>query len=93
MFIVSKDINESNLTKEHIELLLDNIYTGAFIKDASGKYLYFSKTLCEFFGKSREEIIGKCDEEIFPSNIVETFKETDKIVIESKVGKLYEDKK
>ena len=92
LFIVSKDINESNLTKEHIELLLDNIYTGAFIKDASGKYLYFSKTLCEFFGKSREEIIGKCDEEILPSNIVETFKETDKIVIESKVGKLYEDK-
>ena len=92
LFIVSKDINESNLTKEHIELLLDNIYTGAFIKDASGKYLYFSKTLCEFFGKSREENIGKCDEEIFPSNIVETFKETDKIVIESKVGKLYEDK-
>ena len=92
LFIVSKDINESNLTKEHIELLLDNIYTGAFIKDASGKYLYFSKTLCEFFGKSREEIIGKCDEEIFPSNIVETFKETDKVVIESKVGKLYEDK-
>ena len=92
LFIVSKGINESNLTKEHIELLLDNIYTGAFIKDASGKYLYFSKHLSEFFGKSREEIIGKCDEEIFPSNIVETFKETDKIVIESKVGKLYEDK-
>ena len=92
LFIVSKDINESNFTKEHIELLLDNIYTGAFIKDASGKYLYFSKTLCEFLGKSRDEIIGKCDEEIFPSNIVETFKETDKIVIESKVGKLYEDK-
>ena len=92
LFIISKDINESNFTKEHIELLLDNIYTGAFIKDASGKYLYFSKTLCEFFGKSRDEIIGKCDEEIFPSNIVETFKETDKIVIESKVGKLYEDK-
>ena len=92
LFIVSKDINESNLTKEHMELLLDNIYTGAFIKDASGKYLYFSKHLSEFFGKSRDEIIGKCDEDIFPSNIVETFKETDKIVIESKVGKLYEDK-
>ena len=92
LFIVSKDINESNLTKEHIELLLDNIYTGAFIKDASGKYLYFSKNLSEFFGKSRDEIIGKCDEEIFPSNIVETFKATDKIVIDSKVGKLYEDK-
>ena len=92
LFIVSKDINESNFTKEHMELLLDNIYTGAFIKDASGKYLYFSKHLSEFFGKSRDEIIGKCDEEIFPSNIVETFKETDKIVIESKVGKLYEDK-
>ena len=92
LFIISKDINESNFTKEHIELLLDNIYTGAFIKDASGKYLYFSKHLSEFFGKSRDEIIGKCDEEIFPSNIVETFKATDKIVIESKVGKLYEDK-
>ena len=92
LFIVSKDINESNFTKEHMELLLDNIYTGAFIKDASGKYLYFSKHLSEFFGKSRDEIIGKCDEDIFPSNIVETFKETDKIVIESKVGKLYEDK-
>ena len=92
LFIISKDINESNLTKEHMELLLDNIYTGAFIKDSSGKYLYFSKHLCEFFGKSRDEIIGKCDEEIFPSNIVETFKATDKIVIDSKVGKLYEDK-
>ena len=91
LFIVSKDINESNLTKEHIELLLDNIYTGAFIKDASGKYLYFSKTLCEFFGKSREEIIGKCDEEIFPSNIVETFKETDKIVFS--IGVFSDDKK
>ena len=92
LFIVLKDITESNFTKEHIELLLDNIYTGAFIKDASGKYLYFSKHLSEFFGKSRDEIIGKCDEDIFPSNIVETFKETDKIVIDSKVGKLYEDK-
>ena len=92
LFIVLKDITESNFTKEHIELLLDNIYTGAFIKDASGKYLYFSKHLSELFGKSRDEIIGKCDEDIFPSNIVETFKETDKIVIESKVGKLYEDK-
>ena len=92
LFVLSKDIENSIFTKEHMELLLDNIYTGTFIKDASGRYIYFSKCLCEFFGKSREEIIGKYDEEIYPVNIAETFKITDKIVTESKVGKLYEDK-
>lgn len=92
LFVVSKNIDESILKKEHMKLVLDNIYTGTFIKDASGKYVYFSERLCELFGKSPEEIIGKCDEEVFTSDIAETFKKTDKIVIKSKVGKLYEDK-
>src|SRR5699024_5179480 len=70
----------------------DNIYTGTFIKDASGKYLYYSKPLCKFLGKSQEEVIGRYDEEIFPESIAENFKAKDKIVIDSKVGKLYNDK-
>lgn len=92
LFIVSKEIENLNFTTEHLELLLDNIYTGTFIKDASGKYLYYSKPLCEFLGKSQEEVVGRYDEEVFPANIAEHFKSTDKIVINSKVGKLYEEK-
>ena len=92
LFIVSKEIENLNFITEHIELLLDNIYTGTFIKDASGKYLYYSKPLCKFLGKSQEEVIGRYDEEIFPESIAENFKATDKIVIKSKVGKLYNDK-
>ena len=92
LFIISKDIESSILKKEHMELLLDNIHTGTFIKDASGKYVYYSKRLCESFGKFQEEIIGKYDEEVFPSNIAEDFKKTDQVVANSRVGKLYEDK-
>lgn len=92
LFILAKEIENLNFITKHIELLLDNIYTGTFIKDASGKYLYYSKPLCKFLGKSQEEIIGRYDEEIFPASIAENFKATDKIVIKSKVGKLYNDK-
>ena len=92
LFILAKEIENLNFIPEHLELLLDNIYTGTFIKDASGKYLYYSKPLCKFLGKSQEEIIGRYDEEIFPESIAENFKATDKIVIKSKVGKLYNDK-
>ena len=92
LFILAKEIENLNFIPEHIELLLDNIYTGTFIKDASGKYLYYSKPLCKFLGKSQEEVIGRYDEEIFPESIAENFKATDKIVIKSKVGKLYNDK-
>lgn len=88
LFILAKEIENLNFITEHIELLLDNIYTGTFIKDASGKYLYYSKPLCKFLGKSQEEVIGRYDEEIFPASIAENFKATDKIVIKSKVGKL-----
>ena len=92
LFILAKEIENLNFIPEHLELLLDNIYTGTFIKDASGKYLYYSKPLCKFLGKSQEEVIGRYDEEIFPESIAENFKATDKIVIKSKVGKLYNDK-
>ena len=92
LFILAKEIENLNFITKHIELLLDNIYTGTFIKDASGKYLYYSKPLCKFLGKSQEEIIGRYDEEIFPASIAENFKATDKTVIKSKVGKLCQDK-
>ena len=92
LFILAKEIENLNFIPEHLELLLDNIYTGTFIKDASGKYLYYSKPLCKFLGKSQEEIIGRYDEEIFPASIAENFKATDKTVIKSKVGKLCQDK-
>lgn len=92
LFILAKEIENLNFIPEHLELLLDNIYTGTFIKDASGKYLYYSKPLCKFLGKSQEEVIGRYDEEIFPESIAENFKATDKTVIKSKVGKLCQDK-
>ena len=92
LFILAKEIENLNFIPEHLELLLDNIYTGTFIKDASGKYLYYSKPLCKFLGKSQEEVIGRYDEEIFPASIAENFKATDKTVIKSKVGKLCQDK-
>ena len=92
LFVLSKDIDNSIFTKEHMELVLDNIDIGTFIKDASGKYLYSNKAICKLFGKPQEEIIGKYEEEIFPSNFAEIFKITDKKVAESRIGKLYEDK-
>lgn len=92
LFIISKDIAKSILTKEQMELLLDNPYSGTFIKDASGKYIYASKTLGKFLGKTQEDIIGKYASEIFPSDISDSFIKMDKIVSESKVAKLYDEK-
>ena len=91
LFIVSKDMENDIFTKEHMELLLDNLYAGTFVKDASGKYIYASKTLGKFLGKTQEDIIGKYAHEIFPSNISESFIKMDKVVSESKVGKLYDE--
>lgn len=91
LFIVSKDINDSILTKEYMELLLDNLYLGTYIKDDSGKYIYANKTLANFLGKTQEEMIGRYDHEIFPSNISDSFIKMDKVVKESKVAKLYDE--
>lgn len=88
---MSKDINDSILTKEYMELLLDNLYLGTYIKDDSGKYIYANKTLANFLGKTQEEMIGRYDHEIFPSNISDSFIKMDKVVKESKVAKLYDE--
>lgn len=91
LFIVSKDINDSILTKEYMELLLDNLYLGTYIKDNSGKYIYANKTLANFLCKTQEEMIGKYDHEIFPANISDSFIKMDNVVKETKVAKLYDE--
>ncbi|WP_286316242.1 ATP-binding protein [Romboutsia ilealis] len=91
LFIVSKDINDSVFTTEYMELLLDNLYLGTYIKDDSGKYIYANKTLANFLGKTQEEMIGKYDYEIFPSNISDSFIKMDNVVKETKVAKLYDE--
>ncbi|WP_282192260.1 PAS domain S-box protein [Romboutsia ilealis] len=91
LFILSKNINDSILTKEYMELLLDNLYLGTYIKDESGKYIYANKTLANFLGKTQEEMIGKYDHEIFPANISDSFIKMDNVVKETKVAKLYDE--
>ena len=74
-----------------MELLLDNLYLGTYIKDESGKYIYANKTLANFLGKTQEEMIGKYDHEIFPANISDSFIKMDNVVKETKVAKLYDE--
>ena len=52
-----------------IRTLLENHPDFIYFKDSKARFQHISKSLCEFFGSSREDIIGKTDLELFPEKV------------------------
>jgi PAS domain S-box-containing protein len=55
----------------------------AFIKDLTGKYVYYNEASWTHFQKHPEDLIGKTDEEIWPAEEAARHRARDKEVIES----------
>jgi len=55
----------------------------AFIKDLSGKYVFFNDAIKSQFGKSPQDIVGKTDEDVWPADEAASYRANDAAVIES----------
>jgi PAS domain S-box-containing protein len=55
----------------------------AFIKDLSGKYVYYNEASWSCFRKRPEDIVGKTDEEVWPPEDAARYRANDAAVIES----------
>lgn len=55
----------------------------AFIKDLTGKYVYYNEASLPLFKKRPEEIVGKTDEEVWPPEDAARYRANDAVVIES----------
>jgi PAS domain S-box-containing protein len=56
---------------------LQNMPALAFIKDVDGRYLYVSKSFCDFFEADRSNILGKTDFDWLPPAVARQFVEND----------------
>ncbi len=55
----------------------------AFIKDLSGRYVYYNEASWLQFQKRPEDIVGKTDDEIWPEEDAERYRKNDRSVIET----------
>jgi len=55
----------------------------AFIKDLTGKYVYYNEAVWPQFGKRPEDIVGRTDEDIWPAEDAARHRESDTSVIHS----------
>jgi len=55
----------------------------AFIKDLTGKYVYYNEAVWPLFGKRPDEIVGRMDQDIWPAEDAARHRESDTSVIAS----------
>ena len=67
--------------KEVLNMFLDNSPIVSWIKDSDGKYIFANKSFLTRFNIT-EDISGKTDRDFFPSDVVETIRTNDRIVLE-----------
>jgi len=55
----------------------------AFIKDLSGRYVYYNESSWSQFGKQPGDIVGKVDEEVWPGEDAARYRENDAAVVKT----------
>ncbi|MDO5011626.1 MAG: ATP-binding protein [Intestinibacter bartlettii] len=80
-FIIARDVCEKYYKREDLEILLDNINMGCFIKSKKGEYLYTNKRKCDFHNKKKEDIIGSKSCDLFDEEEVEYIEKIENEVI------------
>lgn len=89
IFIISKDRKYKYYTIEDLENLIDNSGKMAYIKDADSKYLYLNKAFADASFRKQEDMIGTYMQDYIEEDLVNQFKYDDKLVIESKQYKSF----
>ncbi len=70
-------------SEERFSAFMRHLPGVAFIKDLSGRYVYYNDASEKLFGKKPAQIIGKTDEEIWPPEIAANYRENDAQVMQS----------
>ena len=70
-------------SEERFSAFMRHLPGVAFIKDLSGRYVYYNDASEKLFGKTPREMIGKTDEEIWSAEIAANYRENDAAVIKS----------
>lgn len=66
---------------EFYRTILENIADRIFAKDTLGRYIFFNKASCEFWGISPDKAIGKTDWEIHPELTARRCTQGDQLVL------------
>ncbi|MGL5313335.1 MAG: PAS domain-containing sensor histidine kinase [Peptostreptococcaceae bacterium] len=67
---------------ENIEILLDNMGAFTWCKDTMGRYIYTSIKSDVYPNISPGSVVGKTDYELFPEEVANAFRESDKELLE-----------
>ncbi len=68
---------ELALTHKHMQTMLDNLPTLAWLKDARGQYLMVNNQFAEAVGRSREEVLGLTALDVWPPQSAAIYHERD----------------
>lgn len=66
-----------------IDSFLNNCPAAIYLKDIQGTYLMSNQQLEQLVGLSKEQIVGKTDYDIFPQEIAEQFRASDRAVLQA----------
>lgn len=72
-----ENLKELSQTQQLLHNFVEKNPILSFIKDELGRYMYVSKSFCDFFRVSKDSVLGKTDLEWLPSSLAEQFIEND----------------
>jgi PAS domain S-box-containing protein len=93
MNIKSRQLN-LNIIKEGqllLESIIENSGSVIYVKDLEGKYLNVNTSWEVLTGQKKTEVLGLNDFEIFPQELAESFRQSDKLVLEQQQSIRIED--
>ncbi len=73
---------ELKATEVQLQQFMEMAPAATYIKNRAGMYLEVNPAACRIFGLEQENIIGKTDLEIFPREVADVFRATDRDVLE-----------
>lgn len=85
---IEADLEQSNSI---LRAVIEGSTDAIFMKDLQGRYLILNSTTAKIIGKPIEEIVGKNDAEVFPVEIAQQIKQTDRRIITSATSEMIEE--
>jgi PAS domain S-box-containing protein len=61
--------------------ILDSLPLNIFMKDQDGRFMFFNQTACRMIGMPRAQVLGGTDYDIFPADVAERLRSTDRRVL------------
>ena len=68
-------------TEALLRAILDHSPAAIYMKDRDGRYMLANRVSSEIFGAPSSEIVGKTDHDIYPEELADTYRKTDRQVM------------